>query len=299
MGHNDATSQPGHSESQHGSSVSQPGNSTNQTDDTARLQAKTPGQPCPHLSATLCQINTNMGSMADLLKQVVEGGGFNTDHTSSRSARKRRQSPPPSESSDSEDDTEPLERGKRPRCDDKFSLSPSDEDVEDLLGIKDSASKGADGAESTKGAANEDESYLKTLEVALENNDPVGGKIQLNLANIGLKRWGISLSNDKLKVLLDKHAKPENCADVTVAKVNPEIWSQMHNFKRKTNLRVGNVQQALEMATFAILKSCNTLLSTNASGNKETLSQNIDAIALSALPWANCPACVGNRSNLL
>ena len=66
----------------------------------------------------------------------------------------------------------------------------------------------------------------------------------------------------------------------TVAKVNPEIWSQILKFKRKTNLWVGNVQQALQKATFAILKSCNTLLSSNASGNKETLSQNIDAIAL-------------------
>ena len=213
MAHTDAINQPDHSESQHGSSVRQPGNSTSQPDDTALPPAITPGQPGPDLSATLSQINTNMGSMADLLKQLAESGGFNMDHQSSRSARKRRQSPPPSEPSDSEDDTDPLERGKRPRCDDELGLSPSDEDVEDLLGMQDSVSKGANGAESTKGAANEDEIYLKTLEVALEDEDSVGGKIQQNLANIALKRWGISLSNDKLKVLLDKHAKPENCAD--------------------------------------------------------------------------------------
>ena len=69
---------------------------------------------------------------------------------------------------------------------------------------------------------------------------PVGDEIQQNLANIASKRWGLSLSSDKLKVLLNKHAKPENCAEITVAKVNPEILSQMNNFKLKTDLRVGN-----------------------------------------------------------
>ena len=34
----------------------------------------------------------------------------------------------------------------------------------------------------------------------------------------------------------------EGCAEITVAKVNPEIWSQMNNFKRKIDLRVDNTQ---------------------------------------------------------
>ena len=88
-----------------------------------------------------------------------------------------------------------------------------------------------------------------------------GAKIHQNLANIiGLKRWGIFPSSDKLKPLLGKHGKPENCADITVAKGNPKIWSQMNNFKHKDDLRLGNVQQALQKHTFGLLKSCDTLV---------------------------------------
>ena len=116
---------------------------------------------------------------------------------------------------------------------------------------------------------------MKSLEADLNDEDPVGGKIQENLASIALKRWGISLSTDKLKALLTKHTKPENCAEITVAKVNPEIWSQMNHFKRKTDLRVGNAQQALQKATFAILKCCDTLLCTKTNVSKETLTLSL------------------------
>jgi hypothetical protein len=43
-----------------------------------------------------------------------------------------------------------------------------------------------------------------------------------NLADIAIKRWGKPIANDKLKTLLAKHAKPGNCAKLTVLKVNPE-----------------------------------------------------------------------------
>ena len=50
--------------------------------------------------------------------------------------------------------------------------------------------------------------------------------IQQNLANIALKLWQVSLSSDKLKGLLRvKRLKPENCFELTVPKVNSEIWS--------------------------------------------------------------------------
>ena len=126
-----------------------------------------------------------------------------------RSGRKRRQSYPSSESDDAEGDIEVIDRSKRPRCDDELSLSPSEADIDTLLGLNASETKGTDGAESTNGTANEDEAYLKSLEADLNDEDPVGGKIQQHLANIALKRWGISLSNDKLKALLTKHTKPE------------------------------------------------------------------------------------------
>jgi len=97
------------------------------------------------------------------------------------------------------------------------------------------------------------------------------------LANIASKWWGITLPNDKLKPLLAKHAKPENCTDTTMVKVNPEIWDQMNNFRRKAELRVRNIQQK---ATFGILKACDKLVDQQPNTDKATLATNIDAIVL-------------------
>ena len=71
---------------------------------------------------------------------------------------------------------------------------------------------------------------------------------------------GITLLNDKLKALLAKHAKPGNCPDITTVRVNPEIWDQINNFRGKADLRVSNIQQTLQKATFGILKVCDKLV---------------------------------------
>lgn len=88
-----------------------------------------------------------------------------------------------------------------------------------------------------------------------DEEKPVGPKVQQNLANIARKRWGAALANDELKAMLAKHAKSENCAGMTVTKVNHEIWTQLNNFKRKADLRLSNVHQSLQKASFGVLKS--------------------------------------------
>ena len=47
------------------------------------------------------------------------------------------------------------------------------------------------------------------------------------LADIATKRWGKKLSSEKLKNLLVKYKRPENCADIKATKVNPEIRNQL------------------------------------------------------------------------
>ena len=140
----------------------------------------------------------------------------------------------------------------------------------------------SDGAENPDVATHttEEVDLLKSLEADFDDDEPLGEKIQQNLANIALKRWEVSLSSDKIKSLLAKHVKPENCADLIVPKVNPENWSQFDNFKRKADQRLGNIQQVLQKATFGILKSCNNQVSKHSSIKKDVLEPAIDAIAL-------------------
>ena len=100
------------------------------------------------------------------------------------------------------------------------------------------------------------------------------------MAYIASKQWGITLPNDKLKPLLSKHAQPENCPHITTLTVNPEIWDQMNHFKGKAGLRVSNIQQPLQKATFGMLKVCNRSVDQQLSRGKESLAANIEVIVL-------------------
>ena len=57
----------------------------------------------------------------------------------------------------------------------------------------------------------------------------------------------------------------------------------MNNFRRKADLRVSNIQ-ALQKATFEILKVCDKLVDLSPSTDKETLAANINASVLLGHP---------------
>jgi len=58
------------------------------------------------------------------------------------------------------------------------------------------------------------------------------------------------------------------------------MWDQMNNFRRKADLRVSNIQHALQKATFGMLKVCNKLVDQQLSTDKDILAANIDDIVL-------------------
>ena len=99
------------------------------------------------------------------------------------------------------------------------------------------------------------------------------------LADIATKRWGKKLSSDKLKNLLDKYKRPENCVDIKATKVNPEIWNQLNPNKRKVDLQLSNMHQVVRKVTFATLQTTNVLLQ-NAFGSTNLITQSVDVVAL-------------------
>ena len=173
----------------------QPGLSTGQPDQT-RQPAILTGQPGLDLSATLTQMNSSMSNMTTLLQQIVEEG---RPFGGTRSDRRLQQQEP-----DSDDEGEEAEQpAKRRRGD--------DEHIRELVDQPDKPSE-VDGE-----AANDDE-FLKSLEAEFNEKDPIGPKVNQNLANIASKRWDITLSVEKLKPILAKHSKPENCPEISVPK---------------------------------------------------------------------------------
>ena len=208
---------------QTGASNSQPGDNF-QPEIVHPAEIGLSSQPGETLAKTLSDIDINMGTMASLLQTIVA-------RQDAKPRKKRRHSPHDFSSADSESEENDHEASaKRKREEDALSISPSDEDITEFL--EESNSKEV--AVTAKTAEpNEEAELLKSLEADFTDDELVGAKINQRLANIASKRWGITLPNDKLKVLLAKHAKAENCPDIATVRVNPEIWYQMNSLGAK------------------------------------------------------------------
>ena len=88
-----------------------------------------------------------------------------------------------------------------------------------------------------------DSAILQDLANQLEEDEPTGPSINQSLADIAKKRWGKQLGPDKVKALLAKYKRPENCGDITETCVNTEIWNQLSAEKKKTDLQLSNIQK--------------------------------------------------------
>jgi len=132
-----------------------------------------------------------------------------------------------SEDSSENDDYEP--RCKSSKEDNSLSVHATDDDVAQLL-AEPSVQDKATNKSSNK--ASEDK-VLKELIAALQDEDKKGPKVQEQLADIAMKRWGNKLISEKITSILGKHPQPENCGDMAIAQVNPEIWMPLNAAKRK------------------------------------------------------------------
>ena len=67
---------------------------------------------------------------------------------------------------------------------------------------------------------------LDEIEQEYESDDDVGPNISEKLAHIVTTMKKAKLSDDRFKEKLAKHKRPANC-EISVPKVNPEIWALM------------------------------------------------------------------------
>ena len=70
-----------------------------------------------------------------------------------------------------------------------------------------------------------DEDLIKSLEADFQLEDKCQDKINPQLATAIDNVWRLKLSKEKIKERLDKHYRPENCEQLIMTKVNPELFS--------------------------------------------------------------------------
>ncbi|PFX02551.1 hypothetical protein AWC38_SpisGene25661, partial [Stylophora pistillata] len=202
-----------------------------------------------HILNSLNNIDRTMGQMVGLIAKFCKN-----DRASSQK-RSKRPADPSSDTDESESQHKHYPRrsnSKRARentpSHDDLSLHAQDDfDDEDLKLLTEQSSATGQAQETPVMEA-------KILQDnGFEDNDATGDKIMQQLADLATKRWGKKLSSEKLKNLLDKYKRPENCEDIKTTKFNPEIWNELNPNKRKVDLQLSNMQQVVRKVTFATL----------------------------------------------
>ena len=253
-----------------------------------------PSNVSVQLVEALTQINQNMNAFGEILLNVQDRqenmcqnfGGKYVAHppgTASHAGKRGH-----SESSDSDREEVPKRANTESLVqeNDAISVTASEDDVGDLLGT--TPSDNVEQGDPTADA--EAHALLQQLETQLTGNEEKGKPIRQKLADIAFasKRWGSKLDPDKLKGILDSHKQPENCGEVTVPRVDPEIWAQMSTNKKSDDLKISHMQQSLQKCTFCVLNMTEIILqwpdkqtSKSKSEQDSSLVKNcVDTIAL-------------------
>lgn len=199
----------------------------------------------------LSTMDENMANMTKILSQIwqqVDSGG------KTAKAKKRQQEE--QNSSESEQDEHTAKR-RRPadENEDSLSVTASDDEVRQLLSDNDTPQQQHDDLP--------DDDLLQELELQFSEDKSLGPAVREKLATIAINRWTEKLSPDKIKEINEKYKQPLNCEAMRVSRINPEIWSQITQHKKKTDLRLSRVQQNVQKAVFATLQMAETLSAKN------------------------------------
>ncbi len=226
---------------------------------TSSSQSTNSDVPSEQIAKTLSRVDENMYNMAELLGQIwqrVQSGG--------KTVKGRKRPQEENNSSESEQDDYTAKRRRVAHGndhDDSLSVEASEDEVGQLLSDGDTASQN-DGSSAPDVPVDD---LLQQLEAQFSEDKSIGPAIGEKLANIATKRWAEKLSLDKLKELHEKYKQPLNCEAMRVSRINPEIWAQLSQHKRKTDLRLSKIQQNTQKAVFATLQ-----MAENLSGKSRT-----------------------------
>ena len=119
---------------------------------------------------------------------------------------------------------------------------------------------------------------FQQMEAQFSEDKSIGPVIGEKLANIAIKRWAEKLSLDKLKELHEKYKQPLNCDAMRVSRINPEIWAQLSQHKKKNDLRLSKLQQNTQKAVFATLHIADILSGKNKNSPMDDKESDREAL---------------------
>ena len=126
---------------------------------------------------------------------------------------------------------------------------------------------------------------LGGLVKALETSDDLGTNINDKLADLINKRWGQTLTPEKLKTILEKYRRPANSTALHPIKVNKGAWEHLNYNKKQEDLRLAGMQQVLRKVAYIMLHTTDFLLAeASTSQNREKVNKCV------SVSGRNCPS---------
>ena len=123
--------------------------------------------------------------------------------------------------------------------------------------------------------ASSTEDILKSIDDD-SNEEEYGPKVSDPLAQRVEGGWQTKLTSDKVKEKSQNPLALENCMKLSVPVTNKEIWKQLGNFQKKSDLRIINMQKNTQKVQFHLLESlivyCKPI-ATSSNKSKEPLMQ--------------------------
>ena len=101
---------------------------------------------------------------------------------------------------------------------------------------------------------------LTGLEAFYDASEQVVPDVDGQLANIVGNLCRTKLAEDKLKEKLSTYVRPGNCKQLTLPRVNPEIWEKLSPNTRSADIKLQRVQNANVQAMIAITHATDTLV---------------------------------------
>ena len=109
------------------------------------------------------------------------------------------------------------------------------------------------GSDSNQEEASEEDA-VDSLLADFSYSDKCHTKINEKLSNAVNSVWMQKLSKDKIKERLEKHYRPENCEQLIINKVNPELFTSLHRNARSYDIKLQKMQNYNIKAAIPIVK---------------------------------------------
>ena len=81
-----------------------------------------------------------------------------------------------------------------------------------------------------------------TEEQFYEDNEPTGPAVTERVAKVVNSGWRTKVTEDMTKTVTDKYHRPQNCVNLNVPKINPELWSKLKSSTRSVDIKLQQTQ---------------------------------------------------------